>query len=58
MSFDKQNLSGNITHNEASEGDVYYYGWTRPRPSQAAPLDSAVQDCTFLHIAKIDDDGG
>ena len=53
VSFEKQNLSGNVKHKKIWREDVYYYGWT-------CLLDSAVQhsDCTFLVLASLDIGGG
>ena len=55
-SFDKQNLSGNVTQKNAWKVNVPYY-WprsTRPRSSFWHLSNSAELDCTFLGLASLD----
>ena len=56
VSFDKQDLSGNVMHNKTWKDVDYYYQWTLLRSTWSYPLlsGSAVQDCTFLGVAILD----
>ena len=56
VSFDEQNLSGNVIHNETWKDDSYYYEWTLPRSTWTYSVlsDFAVQDCTLLELASLD----
>ena len=56
VSFDKQNLSGNVMSKKTWKDVDYYYEWTLPRSTWTYPLlfDSAVQDGTFMGVASVD----
>ena len=58
MSFDKQNLSGNVIHKRTWKDNVYYNEWTGQCSSWRLVFDSAVQDCTSLGLASLDVGGG
>ena len=57
--LDNSNLSGNVIHYKRfCWNEEYYYWWRSDSHSLSGlPLDPAVQDCTFLLIARSDDDG-
>ena len=61
LSFDKQNLPGNVIQNKAWKDDVSYNTgcqWTRSRSSWRLRPDYAVQTCTSLGLASLDIGGG
>ena len=53
VSFDEQNLSRNVMHNETWMDDVSYYPWT-----QSLLLDSRSTAQDFLGVATLDNGGG